>query len=131
MNPIKLYEFEEPDLSVVDRGECDLKQALAKFEECYKRGLVNYQSAESAMAATSFGLNRSESDFIEISCNGEHSVLIYSDRLFYSSKLARWFGTSRHLEIKGNKELGYTAIDDYFRLDRAAFESKYLSFICR
>lgn len=40
------------------------------------------------MSETSFGLRRSETDCIEITCNGGDSAAVHSDRLVFPSKLS-------------------------------------------
>jgi hypothetical protein len=128
---MKLYGFDARTLATVEETECSLSVALRRFEACYDRGLARYQSVEAAISATSFGLYRSEEDFIEISCNGKDDVLIHSDRLFYSSGFARWFTTKQHLGIKSDRFHCGQVIKDYFELERRAFESAYSQFTCR
>ena len=66
LGPIKLYGFNAQTLATVEKGECSLSRALESFEACYGQKLACYESGEGAISATSFGLYRSETDFIEI-----------------------------------------------------------------
>jgi hypothetical protein len=127
---MNLYQF-DCDLQIIEKGSCDCSSALLLFEECYTNGLNSYDSGEEAMAATSLGLSRSSSDFVEISCNGNESISAHSDRLCYSSWISKYFGLNRHLFIKGNKAYGREVIQSFFNLDRQEFESKYVDFLCR
>lgn len=130
---MKLYGFDGQTLAIatVEKGECTLPLALESFEACYGRGLAHHENAEEAISATSFGLYRSEADFVEISCNGKNAVLIHSDRLFYPSGFSRWFTSKRHFGIKGDRDLGVRVIKDYFELERQAFERAYSKSVCR
>jgi hypothetical protein len=102
---IDLYRFDRT-LRVVDVGQCDYDTALATFKQCYENGFSSYDSGESALAATSSGLSRSENDFIEISCHGPESVTVHSDRLSYSSQLSKAFALKGHFLIKADKSKG-------------------------
>ena len=125
-----LYRFDR-DLHVVEQGQCDCDAALETFERCYLNGRASYDSGEDAVVATSFGLSRSRQDFIELSCHGEDSVTVHSDRLYYPSWLSRYFGLKHHFYIKGDKARGTEIIRDYFSMERQAFEAKYADFLCR
>jgi hypothetical protein len=125
-----LYRFDR-NLHVVEQGQCDCDAALATLERCYEDGFTSYDSGEDAMVATSFGLSRSERDFIEISCHGQESVTVHSDRLYYSSYLSKTFGSKHHFFIKGGKAIGVEIIRDYFDRERQMFEAKYADFLCR
>jgi len=125
-----LYRFGR-DLHVVEQGQCDCDAALETFERCYLNGRASYDSGEDAVVATSFGLSRSRQDFIELSCHGEDSVTVHSDRLYYPSWLSRYFGLKHHFYIKGDKARGTEIIRDYFSMERQAFEAKYADFLCR
>jgi hypothetical protein len=105
--------------------------ALATFEECYENSLAHYDSGEEAMAATTFGISKSKADFIEPSCHGLNLVTVHSDRLCYSSSMAKIFSSKHSLRIEGDKAMGVTVIRDYFELDREAFEAKYSGFLSR
>jgi hypothetical protein len=100
-----LYRFDY-DLNIIEQGQCDVNTALETFEQCYLNGCASYDSGEDAYVATCFGLSRSSKDFIEFSCNGQHSVTVHSDRLYYPSRLSRYMGLKHHLFIKGDKARG-------------------------
>jgi hypothetical protein len=127
---MNLYRFDR-SLHVVEKGQCDYDAALVVYEECYENGLKSYHSGEEAMSFTSFGLSRSDKDFIELSCNGYDSVSVHSDRLHYPSRMSKFLGTKGHLFIKGDKNKGREIIRDFFDLERQEFESKYSDFLCR
>ncbi len=127
---INLYRFDN-NLHIVEQGECDCATALKTFEQCYQNGLASYGSGEEAMVATSLGLSRSKTDFIEVSCNGNNAVSVHSDRLSYPSALKKAFSSKHHLFIKGDKDKGTEVIRDYFILDRQQFEVKYEGFLSR
>jgi len=127
---MNLYRFDS-HLHIIEQGQSDCNAALEIFERCYVDGCASYDSAEVAYAATSFGLSRSPTDFIEIACHGHDSVTVHSDRLCYPSRLSRYFGLKQHLNIKGDKTLGAKIIRDYFSMDRQTFEGKYSEFLCR
>ena len=130
MMTMDLYRFDR-NLRIVGQGQCDCDAALATFEQCYGNGFASYDSGEDAMAATSFGLSRSQTDFIEISCHGQNSVTVHSDRLCYPSRLSKTFSLKHHFFIKGDKTKGVEIIRDYFNMERQAFEAKYAYFLCR
>jgi len=125
-----LYRF-DLNLHVVEQGQCDCEAALATFEQCYLNGFTSYDPGEEAMAATSFGLSRSRTDFIELSCHGQESVTVHSDRLCYPFRLGKYLSLKHHFYIKGDKAKGAEIIRDYFSMDREAFEAKYDDFLCR
>ena len=127
---MNLYRF-DLDLRIVEKGQCDCAGGMATFEECYVNSLKSYKSGEEAVAATSFGLSKSNTDFIELSCHGHDSITAHSDRLCYSSRLSKTFGLKHHFLIKGNKPQGLEIIQDYFSMERPAFEAKYVDFLCR
>jgi hypothetical protein len=127
---MRLYRFDRT-LKVIELGQCDCEAALGAFEQCYDNGLTVYGSGEDAVAATSFGLSRSPTDFIEISCHGKDQVTVYSDRLCYPSRLSKTFGLKHHLFIKVNQGKGAEVIRDYFGMDRQAFETKFKGALCR
>ena len=125
-----LYRFDR-NLHVVEMGQCDCKTALATFEQCYLNGFTSYASGEEAMAATSFGLSRSRADFIELSCHGQDSVTVHSDRLCYPFRLGKYLSLKHSFYIKADKAMGAKIIRDYFSMDRQAFEAKYADFLRR
>ncbi len=127
---MNLYRFGS-HVHILEQGECNCDAALETFERCYMSGCVSHGSAEDAYAATSFGLSRSRTDFIEISCHGHDSVTVHSDRLCYPSRLNRFFASKRSLFVKGDKAMGTEIICDYFAMDRPAFEGKYAAFLYR
>jgi len=125
-----LYRFDR-DLHVIEKGQCDLDAVLETFEQCYLNGFASYDSGEDAYAATSFGLSRSRTDFIELSCHGHDSMTVHSDRLCYPSRLSKYFGLKHSFYIKGDKAMGVEIMRDYFSLGRQTFEDKYADFLCR
>ncbi len=127
---MNLYRFDR-DLHIVEKGQCDSGGALVVYEECYENGLKSYDSGEEAMSSTSFGLSRSDEDFIELSCHGYDSITVHSDRLHYPSRLSKAIGLKHHLFIKGDKTKGREIIQDFFGLERQEFEAKYADFLCR
>ena len=128
---MKIYGWSAKNLSVVERGECDLDLALETLRGCYQRGFLRYETGEQAMSETSFGLSRTKLDYIDVSCSGPNFVLIHFDRLFYPSSWSRWWIAKRRFEIKGDRELAERIVSDYFELERSAFEDAYSSFRCR
>jgi hypothetical protein len=130
MMTMRLYRFDR-NLHVVEQGQCDCQTGLETFERCYENGLISYDSGENGMAATSFGLSRSRTDFIEISCHGQDKVTVHSDRLSYPSQMSKTFGLKRHFFMKGDKTKGIEIIQAYFNMERQAFEAKYAYFLCR
>jgi hypothetical protein len=127
---MNLYQFDR-DQRIVKRGQCDHRTAQAMYEECYENGLKSYYSGEEAMSRTSFGLSKSNEDFIEVSCNGYNSIAVHSDRLHYPSRMSKFLGTKKHLFIKGDKSKGEEIIRNFFDLERQEFEAKYSEFLCR
>ena len=125
-----LYCFDR-DLHVVEQGQVDCDAALETFERCYVNGCTPYDSSEDAVVATSFCLSSSRKDFIELSCHGEDSVTVHSDRLYYPSRLSRYFALNKHFDIKVDKTRAMEVIRDYFCMERQAFETKYADFLCR
>ncbi len=125
-----LYRFDR-DLHVLEQGPCDRDAALEIFEQCYGKGCASYNSGEDAVAATSFGLSKSETDFIEISCHGPDSVTVHSDRICYPSRPSRYFALKQHFNIKVDKTGAREVITDYFNMEREAFEHKYANFLVR
>jgi hypothetical protein len=127
---IDLYRFDRT-LHVVSMSQCDCETALATFEQCYKNGFASYDSGEDASAATSFGLSRSEKDFIEVSCHGQESATVHSARLCYPSGLSKTFALKHHFFIKADKTKGVEIIRNYFGMERSGFEAQYKNFLCR
>jgi hypothetical protein len=127
---MNLYRFDR-DLHVVEKGQCDYDAALAVYEECCENGLKSYRSGEEAMSLTSFGLSKSNKDFIEVSCNGYDSIAVHTDRLHYPSRIGKFLGTKRRLFIKADKTKGKEIIHDFFGLERQEFETKYSDFLSR
>ncbi len=125
-----LYRFDD-DLHIAIQGPCDCDTALETFEQCYAIGCASYDSGEDAVAATSFGLSKSETDFIEASCHGVDSVTVHSDRICYPSRLSRYFALNRHFDIKAGMTRAKEVISDYFNMKREAFEAKYANFRVR
>lgn len=128
--PMDLYRLDR-NLHIVKTGPCDCASALVVYEECFENSLKSYGSGEEALSSTSFGLSRSNEDFIELSCHGYNSITAYSDRLYYPSRLAKIFGSKHHFSIKGDKTKGKEIIQDFFGLTRQEFEDKYANFLCR
>ncbi len=129
-NMMDLYRFDR-DLHVLEQGSCDCDVSLETFEQCYANGFASYGSGEDAVAATSFGLSRSQTDFIEISCHGQDSITIHSDRICYPSRLSKTFALKQHFDIKVNRTGAREVIRDYFNMEREAFEHKYAHFLVR
>lgn len=125
-----LYRFDRK-LQVVEQGQCDCDGALKTFDECYSHGCASYVSGEDAVAATSFGLSRSRTDFIEISCHGQDSVTVHTDRLCYPNWLSKHIGLKRHFHITADKAKGAEIIRDYFSMTRGVFEAKHVDWLCR
>lgn len=125
-----LYRYDR-NLRIVGKGQCDCVSALVVYEECFENGLKSYDSGEEAISSTSFGLSKSNKDFIELSCHGCDSIAVNSDRLHYPSWLSKTFGLKHHFFIKGDKTKGKEIIQDYFGLTRQEFEGKYADFQCR
>lgn len=125
-----LYRFDR-NLHIVEQGQCDCDAALETFEQCYKNGCTSYDSGENAYAATTFGLSRSQTDFIEISCNGHNSILVCSDRLCYPSQFKKIFSLKHSFHIKSDKAKGAEIIREYFSMERQQFEAKYADSLCR
>jgi hypothetical protein len=101
------------------------------LRDCYERGLKSYVSGEEAISETSFGLKRSETDFIEITCNGANSIAVHSDRLVFPSKLAEAFSLKKRLAISGNLSVATEVVRSYVDLSRDQFEEKYKVNACR
>jgi hypothetical protein len=101
------------------------------LRDCYERGLKSYVSGEEAISETSFGLRRSETDFIEITCNGVDSVAVHSDRLVFPSKLSGVFSLKKHLGLSADLGVITEVVRDYVELNREQFEEKYKAYACR
>jgi len=127
---MKMYR-KDLNLATVECGDCDLPGALRMLKECYERGLKDYPSGEEAIAETSFGLYTSDKDFIEVTCNGRDSVDVYTDRLFFPSRLSGIFSAKRHLRIAGNLRAISDVVKDYTHLTREQFEKKYEGYASR
>ena len=127
---VRLYRFDR-NLRPVELGTCDVARALQMLRECYERGLKSYVNGEEAISETSFGLQRSEADFVEITCNGADSVAVHSDRLVFPSKLAGVFSLKKHLAISGGLSLVTQVVQSYMELNREQFEEKYKANACR
>jgi hypothetical protein len=127
---MKLYRLNR-NLELVDSGDCDLPRALQVLHECYDRGLKKYAAGEEAISETSFGLQTSEQDFIEVTCDGLDSIVVRSDRLFFPSRLSGLFSQKKHLEIPGNLGAITQVVRDYAQLTRERFEQKYNAHIRR
>lgn len=127
---VRLYRFDR-DLKLKELGSCDVARALQTLRECYDRGLKRYVSDEEAISETSFGLRRSDTDFIEITCNGADSIAVHSDRLVFPSKLSGVFSPKKHLAISGNLSVVTEVVRDYSELTREQFEEKYKAHACR
>lgn len=123
-NRVNLYRF-DMNLKVVDDGPCDCASALAMLVACSGRDAATFASAEAALSETSFGLSRSDRDFIEISMDGKGTVSIHSDRLHFPSWFSETFGLKRRFSIEGDSGLAKQVIQDYFRMDRLQFERAY------
>ena len=100
---INLYRFDH-NLDIVEKGECDCAQAYALLDECHGKELRSFNSSEVAASTTSFGLSKSDEEFIEISCDGNGIVSVHSDRIHYPSWISKKLSLKKHLYIKGEKE---------------------------
>ncbi|MBN1910913.1 MAG: hypothetical protein JW818_14300 [Pirellulales bacterium] len=127
---MNLYCFDR-ELNVIELGKGDCSTALERFEQCYLNGQTTYEYGEEAIAATTFGISRSDEDYLEISCHGMDQVTLSSDRLCYPSLLSRLFSLKKQLSIDTNKETAKAVISDYFTMQREAFEEKYSGYLCR
>ncbi len=107
-------------LSIVGHGPCDEERALAELKSFFDAGLQTYASGEDALEKSTFGLSRSEEDFLEASCTG-HSVDFYSDRLVIPAGLASLFAGKKHFWISVGRVQAEEVIRDYFRLPRSVF----------
>jgi len=127
---VKLYRFDR-NLDLVESGSCDLVRALQMLRECHDRGLKSYVGGEEAISETSFGLRRSETDFIEITCNGADSIAVHSDRLVFPSKVSGVFSLKKRLAISGSLGGITEVVRNYVELNREQFEEKYKAYACR
>jgi hypothetical protein len=127
---ISLYRFDE-NLDIVEKGECELGRALKTLNECCEVDLRSMESLDTAMSESSFGLFKSENDFIEISYDGKGLVSVHADRLHFPNRLSKWLSLHKHLYGQGDKGQAEKVVQDYFQLDRQAFEVKYAKFYCR
>jgi hypothetical protein len=126
--PVALYRV-NAQLETLDLGECDYPRALEVFEECYRHGL-QVTSGEEAMSRSTFGLSRSDEDFIEVSCNGPDSVSVHSDRICYPTAWSRLLAFRRRYWITGVKDDGIEVIRSFFEESRVDFERRYARFLC-
>jgi hypothetical protein len=79
-----VHKKETLDQDVTDAIPGD-PSTLVVYEERDVNGMKSYHSGEEAMSFTSFGLSKSDKDFIEVSCSGYDSVAVHSDHLHYPS----------------------------------------------
>jgi hypothetical protein len=124
------YRFDR-NHNLIEEGRCEMNAAIRLFEQCCQNGMKHYERGEEAIAATSFGLSNSKADFIEITCNGQDCVTVHSDRLHFPSRLIKAFSLKKHFFIDGSRSVGLGVIQDYFKMDRQEFETKYHDFLCR
>ena len=130
MTKVKLYRYDY-ESNIIDLGMCNQDCALNIFEQCCQMATIEYESGEEAIAETSFGLSKSDKDFIEISCHGEDSISVHTDRIYYKSTLSRFFSPKHHFHIQGKKSDGTELIKFFYQNDRETFEKKYANFLCR
>ena len=127
---MNLYRYDE-NLKIIDFGEYDYNNALLILEECYQKGLEKYKWGEKAMSETCFGLSRSDKDFIDICCNGQDTINVFSDRIYFPSMLSRIFSYKKHFSIESTKNDTIKLMKSYFENKREIFEQKYAKFLCR
>ena len=97
---------------------------LQALQECYDRGLKTYVAGEEAISETTFGLQASKQDFIEITCDGLDSIVVRSDRLFYPSRLSGILSQKKRREVPGNLGAISQVVRDHAQLTRDRFEQK-------
>jgi hypothetical protein len=113
-------EFEKIEL-----GECSEDTAKELLESTYEESLKAYDFGEEAIAKTSFGIYRSEQDFLEVTSNGKDSIRFRSDRICFPSKFHQIFCLKKYLDIPATKKEAKTILHNYFQLNREEFEKKY------
>ena len=119
------HKFDD-DCKLIDAIQVDLEQTLVFLDEYLDRADDKYTYAEEAMAATSFCISRSESDFLQINCDGKNSISFQSDRLEFDMHfLLRLFCNNTTMFLEGNNDFSIKVITDYFNLPRQSFEKKY------
>ena len=119
------HKFDD-DCKLIDAIQIDLEQALVFLDEYLERADEKYTYGEEAMAATSFCISRSESDFLQINCDGKNSISFHSDRLeFDMNFLLRLFCKKTVMILEGNIDYSVKIITDFFNLSRQCFEKKY------
>ncbi len=130
MMNVNLYRF-NTELKIVELGSCDTR----KLNEILQESIVNsnqiYESGEEAIVKTSFGLSKTAEDFIEIHCQRNSEISVYSDRLVFDSVFKKIFSTKIHFNIKTNTENIRNLIHQYINSNREFFESEYNQFLCR
>jgi hypothetical protein len=128
MAVVQLYRF-DANLHIVEKGVITLQDALVLLHECQDAARSSYESGEEAMAATSFGLTRTESDFLEVSCNGPDQVGFHTDfihaAVVQTSFWKRLFNRQNSIDWECDDTLAERVVADYFQLARLDFETKY------
>ena len=99
---INIYKFDK-DLQIVELGKGNLDKINELLEESLSNSNKTYEHGEDTIAATSFGISKTNKDFIEIGCHGDNEITIHTDRLFYGSKWSKIFSPKQHLFIKATK----------------------------
>lgn len=127
---VKLYRY-NTELKIVELGWCDAKEIDEVLQESIINSSRKYESGEEVIAKTSFGLSKTEEDFIEINCQGKLEINVYTDRLIFNSLLKKIFSKKRHFDIKTNAENINGLIHQYVNSSRETFEAEYSQFLCR
>jgi hypothetical protein len=121
-----------PHLQVTDVGPIDFTQALKELDNCFAAAGVNYADAETHLAATTLFVSRTDADFLDISCPGNNTVLILSDRVCSTRQSVwhRWlFRTKSVFSMEIDKSTAQKVISDYFTLSREDFEQTYQRYL--
>ena len=119
---LNLYRFDK-NCEIVEKGAADLQAALTILRDCVSASRQSYEWGEEAIAATNFGLARTDENFLEIACNGPDQIAFHSD-LLHASFWGRLLGKG-HLEWECDQISAERVVADYFDLSRPDFESKY------
>ncbi|ATC64083.1 hypothetical protein CMV30_09025 [Nibricoccus aquaticus] len=127
---MKIYK-QDRSLSLVELGDCDEQRALSELRTVYDAGLKTYVSGEESLEKTTFGLSRSDQDFLEIMCAGHDAIEFHSDRLCFQSSFSRLFSAKRRFAIPADRPTADKVVCDYFRKTRDEFEATYAKFITR
>ncbi len=69
------------DCKLIDGVEIDFEKTLILLGEYLERADDKHRYIEEDIAATSFCISRSKSDFLQVNCDGKNSISFQSDRL--------------------------------------------------